>query len=52
MPCQSRVVPTVQMVHGEGLAWDGTRGLVLDPDARFPEAAVQALILAALTYRL
>ena len=50
--CQSRVVDEVRMVHDRALTWDGTRGLLLDTDASWPEAAVRAMIVAALTYRL
>lgn len=50
--CTSRVVETVRMIHDRDVSWDGTRGLILRPDAPLPEAAVDAMIHAALTYRL
>ncbi|MEY1557658.1 DUF1801 domain-containing protein [Yoonia sp. R2331] len=48
--CQSSVMGDVQAVAGEGLIWDGNRGVSWPVEADVPEAVLSLLIHRALTY--
>ncbi|MEM9796204.1 MAG: DUF1801 domain-containing protein [Pseudomonadota bacterium] len=50
--CGSRVIADLKAVAGEGLRFDGNRGLLFDTQSPMPDEPVDILIRTALTYHL
>lgn len=48
--CQTTLIRDFRLRQDEDLAFDGNRGLLLDPDKPLPEGPLRAFISQALTY--
>lgn len=48
--CQSRLVPTFRLVHGDTLDFEGNRAIILQIEEELPETELKECIAAALTY--
>jgi hypothetical protein len=48
--CQSKLVPTFRLVHGDTLDFEGDRAIILQLDDEIPETEIKECLAAALTY--